>query len=369
MLARLRGSGFAALTLVLFLLGAESSARLDDWLHQNTPIWANPNRARELTVHDRDGIHGRPDGRFKKWQLNTYGFRSPATMDRTPPPGVTRVMILGASETFGLYESEGKEYPGQLAEHLRREGVEASEVINAAMAGMTVHSQLPYWEQWACRFQPRIVLLYPSPLFYLDDEPPHRWPRAAPSAEEEAAPASRFADRLRERVRTLAPVRKVRLEWLLWSRASGTDEDWFYNEVPKDRLQFFLDDLEALVEAVAKRGARPVLLTHAIKAGSPIRAEDREDVRAFRLFASRATEEGIVAFEDAANAGIRRLAADRGIVVIDVAAHLSGRREWFGDLVHFNDAGAAAMAHLLAATLADPRHGLFPQRTRPDGAP
>lgn len=368
MSARLRAVSIAGLALLLFLLGAEASARLDDWLHQDTPLLASPDRVRELTVQDEHGIHGRPHGHFKKWKLNAFGFRSPAAMERTPPPGVTRLLILGASETFGLHEGEGKEYPAQLTEQLQRDGIGEVEVVNAAMAGMTVHSQLAYWDQWAAQFRPHIVLVYPSPMLYLDDEPPHRWPRVSLNAEPPAR-TSRFADRLRDRVRRIALLRKLRLEWLLRAQAAGKSADWFYEDVPPDRLQFFLDDVEALARAVTAQGARPVLLTHAIKAGSPIRPEDVADVREFRPFASRATEPIIVAFEDAANAGLRRLAADRGMALIDVAAHLNGHREWFADLVHFNDVGAAEMARLLAAALADPQHSLLPRRPQADRAP
>lgn len=369
MSARLRAVGIAGLALTLFLLGAEASARLDDWLHQDTPLLASPDRAHDLTMQDEYGIHGRPHGRFKKWTLNAFGFRSPAEMDRPIPPGVTRLLILGASETFGLHESPGKEYPAQLAEQLHHEGIAKIEVVNAAMAGLTVHSQLPYWERWAAQFRPQVVLLYPSPLFYLDDEPPHRWPRPSSPAQQGPAWASRFGDRLRDRVRRIGPLRKLRLEWVLRAQAAGQNADWIYADVPQDRLQFFLDDVAALARAVAARGARPVLLTHAVKAGSPIRPEDQADVREFRPFASRATEAVIVAFEDAANAGLRRLAADNDLPLVDVAAHLNGHRAWFADLVHFNDVGAAEMARLLAAALADPQRGLLPHRTQADGAP
>src|SRR5262245_16320664 len=98
---------------VLFLLAAEAASRLDDWLAYGTPVLANPDRGMDLTVQDEHGLHGRPLGRFKKWALNEAGFRGPEITE-TPAPGVTRIALLGASETFGLYESPGKEYPSQL---------------------------------------------------------------------------------------------------------------------------------------------------------------------------------------------------------------------------------------------------------------
>jgi hypothetical protein len=369
MAARLRAAGLAALALVLFLLAAELTARLDDWLHQDTPPTANPDRWRDLAVDGPRAPHGRPGGRFKKWKLNEFGFRSPEHMERDPPPGVTRLMLLGASETFGLRESEGKEYPAQLAERLRQDGFRDVEVVNAAMAGITVQSLLPYWQDWAAPFRPQIVLIYPSPMLYLEEEPPRQAdPGAAPDSPDGPALASRFGERVKDLLRLNPLIRKARLEWTLARQLSGKGDDWLYRDAPPDRLRLFLDDLAALTDAVRATGARPVLLTHAVRAASPMRPEDREDVREFRLFARRATEEGIVAFEDAANAGVRRLAAARDVPLIDVAAAMNGRREWFGDLVHFNDAGAAETARLLAEALEDPRRGLLPRPDAADGA-
>src|SRR5262245_22624560 len=88
---------------VILLVTAELASRLDDWLSFDTPFLANPDRERDLTVQDQDGLHGRPNGRFRKWQLNEFGFRGDGVRSTNPE---IRLMILGASETFGLYESE-----------------------------------------------------------------------------------------------------------------------------------------------------------------------------------------------------------------------------------------------------------------------
>ena len=155
----------------LFLLVAEGVARLDDWLQYDVPLNANPDRERDLTIVDDHGIHGRPHGRYRKWELNSFGFRGPEITEQ-PSNGTTRVMIIGASETFGLYESPGKEYPRQLAEILKASGQGCFEIVNAAMAGITLPTMKGYWNSWASRFGAQVVLIYPSPIFYLDEKAP-----------------------------------------------------------------------------------------------------------------------------------------------------------------------------------------------------
>ncbi len=335
---------------LIFLVSGEVASRLDDWLFFKTPLLANPDREHDLTVIDEDGVHGRPGGQFRKWRLNQFGFRG-SEISLTPKPDQTRLMILGASETFGLYESENNEYPAQLARLLGEESGDQVEVINAAMAGISVRSMLPYWRKWLARFHPDLVLIYPSPLFYLDEEPP------APPSEDASQEApgllsrSRFAGRLIDTLRRTEWIRRLRLEVMLHLSQRGRSEDWLFRDPPRDRLEQLTSDLTDLSKAIKASGARPILVTHAIRAGSPPRSEDLLDLKAMRLFFPRATPETMVAFEDAAAEAMRELGERDKVAVFDAAKEFNGRRDDFADLVHFNDQGAKVFARFLAREL------------------
>jgi lysophospholipase L1-like esterase len=354
MVPRLRTFGRWPLLLIVFLFAAETAARLDDWLHLDVPLLANPERDHDLTVWDNAGKHGRSHGRYKKWKLNSYGFRGPE-ISETPEPGVTRILILGASETFGLYESEGKEYPAQLAQLLRDKQGKDLEVVNGAMAGITVKRMLPYWKKWLSRFHPHVVLIYPSPLLYLDEVPPAIPRDDVVDLSPEPGWSSRVAGRFKDALRQTVGVRWLRQELLLALSERGKGDDWYFRTVPEDRLNLFLADLAALTEAIQSDGAEPILVTHAIRATSPPRADDAADLRAMRLFMPRATNETLVAFEDAASTGMKAYGREQGIPVFDAAQHMNGKREWFADLVHFNDAGAGELAALLAKRIRERR--------------
>jgi len=338
-----------AVVVVVFLVAAEAVSRLDDWMFFGISFLANPDRARDLTVRDEKGIHGRPNGQFRKWQLNAFGFRGPEISER-PAPDTLRILILGASETFGLHESENKEYPAQLAEKLRLINPHI-EVINAAMAGISVKSMLPYWEKWGSRFQPRLVLIYPSPIFYLDDEPPKPPRLDAPTEGPGLTSQSRFAGRVWETLRRTEWVRWVRLEFILWREKQRQGPEWVFRSVPQERLDLFRDDLAALVGAIRARGAEPILVTHAIRSASPPRPEDLAGLKAMSVFAPRATTDTIVAFEEAANRAMRDLGRRDKIPVYDAASVLNGHRDDLADLVHFNDKGAEVLAGFLAKQL------------------
>lgn len=349
-----RRVGYGVAVLALFLLAGELTARLDDWLQGDTPLGANPDRDRDLTIVEGGLTRGRPHGRFRKWGLNEFGFRGPE-IRAEPEPGRPRVMVLGASETFGLYEDEGKEYPAQLAALVQGDGIE---VVNAALAGISLPTMTRYWDAWASRFRPAVVLIYPSPMLYLDDLPPGQSSGPGPEEEkslpERVRDASRLLTRLQDLART-APrwLRKWREDHVIARRMEGRPDDWYFREVPPDRLKRFAADLGVLADAVAAWGARTVLVTHACRARVPPTADDLEAAQAMRMFFVRPTAEVILDFERAANDEIRRLGSCRCLAVVDADAALSGHPEWFADLVHFTDAGSAEMARLLAAQLRD----------------
>jgi hypothetical protein len=102
---------------LLFALSLEAACRIEDWVEFRTPIFARERSQADLLIRDPLGMHGRPWGRFQKWSLNSFGMRGPDVAAKKPPR-VIRLVAVGASETFGLYESPGHEYPRQLEDTL-----------------------------------------------------------------------------------------------------------------------------------------------------------------------------------------------------------------------------------------------------------
>lgn len=349
---------FATSLLLVCGVAAELTARIEDRIRLGYPLNAVPSEA-DLRLTDEHGTRGRPYGRFKKWQLNEFGFRGPA-MTMAPAPGCARVMVLGASETFGLYESDGMEYPAQLARRLNQPSCGCFEVVNTAMVGLTVRSMHGLWDRWLARFAPDIVVIYPTPAFYLAARSPGESARAAearPRPQPAAAPPGepwwtpRLLQRAQDRIDFPEFIQRRReQQWLADARA-GQPAGWLFESVPQDRLDELLADVDALAEAVARAGARPILVTHATGFHTPPRDEERDALAAWNGHEPRATPEAMLAFEDAAADGMRALAARRGIALVDAHAQLHGTRGFAPDFIHFNDDGAADMARLIAAPI------------------
>jgi hypothetical protein len=323
--------------------GAEFGARLDDRLFEQIPLSANPS-SDDLITRDQLGRHGAPYARFKKWRLNNLGFRGP-DVARAATPGVPRILILGASETFGLYESPNAEFPALL-----RAANPYLEIINTAVVGMSLPSMTLYWQHRLSALKPAAVLMYPSPLFYLADEAPaSARAAAAAAAHPGGAWRSRFLDRLRGFLHKPDFV-QVRLDQHAVAAQLATARP--FTTMPLERLDAYQHDLEQLVEAIQASATTVVLMTHAIRfRGDEADLDNRFAVWEERVYTPRADGALLVAFNAAANERLRAVARAHGVRVIDVAAAVSGCEACFGDLVHFTDRGAQRVAAAIQPAL------------------
>jgi lysophospholipase L1-like esterase len=120
------------------------------------------------------------------------------------------------------------------------------------------------------------------------------------------------------------------------------------NSPPTEDLKAFRRDLNELIDSIQTSGARVVLLTHAERAGWPIGSRDIPDLWAMRGFLPHSSLNELVEFDRVGNTIISEIGRQRRIQVVDTAAELNGHFDSFGDLVHFNDKGAAAVAGLIA---------------------
>jgi hypothetical protein len=357
----IRFIGRLSLLLLVILVAMEVSARTEDRVRYGT-AWFSPYREQaEMIVRDADGVHGRRSAQYQKWGMDSLGFRGPE-IDSAPPPGTLRVVAAGASETFGLYESEGKEYPRQLQDSLTAAlpaltclGASRVEVLNAAMAGMTLPTVSQDVRLRLRRFQPNVIVYYPTPSQYLNDE----MPVAARPDSNPAGPSGpdwrrslhpRVFDRLREQAKLLLPagVQDYLRTRMVQAEVARHGPGWRWDSLPADRLDAYETDLRLLVGVIRSIGAEPVLATHgSIFALGQVR--DPGPLHMWERFYPRATGEVILAFDSAAAVRTRRVARDSATGFADVLHEVEPAG--YADNIHFNDAGAGRVAGTMAVAV------------------
>jgi hypothetical protein len=317
--------------VVVFGVVWELCARLDENLTDGAPLFGSYGLS-SLMTSDQFGVTGRPNSRFSKWKMNSLGFRGgELRADRE------KVLCVGASETFGMYEPEGMEWARQLETELnRRAGTERYQVVNAGLPGQSLSSFARRAPDVLRRVRPSIVVLYPSPSIYIEPPPENYIP---PRPRPEALLQLRISDKLISRFDNEALERL----WI-WLQ---TRRKTVWSRLPEDNVSRFRRDLTRLLDLMAEQGVRVVLATHATRFGSCVKPPDEPVLVAWRALYPTLKEAGFLDMENRMNAVTRREAAARGLVLVDAARFLEGP-ENFVEFTHFTAAGAAVLARAVA---------------------
>ncbi|MFW6107934.1 MAG: hypothetical protein ACOC70_01915, partial [bacterium] len=269
--------------------------------------------------------------------------------------------VLGASETFGMYESPGKDFPAQMQAMLDEAEPGRYQVLNVGCAGMTFPRFTHYFDVWVSRFDPDVVAVYPTPASYLAVEPP------ASRIEPGTGPPEKLPENLRLARKTKALLRRfLPASWQAWWRRRALaelveqqgGESWLWHEAPPERVRLFREHLEQLVDTVERSGARVVLATHTNR--FPADREkwttaDRLHMVRWRQAYGRPSADGLLDMEREANRVVREVAREHGAAVADVAAAVPPMskpppgpgekpKPHFADFAHFTDAGARLAA-------------------------
>jgi lysophospholipase L1-like esterase len=341
--------GWTVLSLALFFLSAELVTRVQDWRLHDVPFKATPDTNSELKTRVNGLLMGRPQASFGKYQLDSNGFREVAGA-ATVPADCPRIFLIGASETFGVFESPGKEYASVLQRKLNA-AHRCLRLVNTAVAGMSLTSQLRYWDEHLVQLRPAAVVIYPSPQFYLKPATSFARNNTQRSAAdvEPVAISSRFLTNLRAHGHKPQALQLL-LDHRAIQAALRTSHLVEQTEPSAQGLSDLSRDLSRLIARI-EESRIPVYLV------IPGHRSDEFALTERRVSYPDIPEAVIARFMRQADAAIKQVGVSRGLTLIDLNASLSDHNEYFVDQVHPTDAGAARIAEIMAPllTVPDPR--------------
>jgi lysophospholipase L1-like esterase len=324
---------------IIALITFELCARLDDYFAYEAPILSSYD-IDQIYEFDSIGRKGKPNTQFRKWKLNSLGYRGPELRVDS-----VKIAVFGASETFGLYESQDHEFPRLLEKHLNEKaGRRQFDVVNVAYAGMPTSAMVRRVPEIAQRVQPRLAIIYPTPANYIWLP----WLKGA----EKASPVPKFDFRLKDQLRTAAKsVLPDHLE--NWLRAREIERSVSaYGKVmerlPQENVDRYIEDLRALARRLRDHGIEPVILTHAHRFHNPPTPEDEQMLIAWRKFYPMLSERGFLDMERRMNEASRALGEAERYTVIDIAGKIPPGSRYFADFTHFTDEGSNLFGETLA---------------------
>jgi lysophospholipase L1-like esterase len=275
-------------------------------------------------------------------RTNKRGFRG-HDIAIPKPKGTVRVVCIGGSTTFDiLAKSDDETWPARLEKKLRAKDP-SFEVVNAGVAGNTIDSFLAA-ETWQSiqEVEPDVVIAY-----FATNEISHE---AQVRFQVKQSEESRVGSKALETITDWSLFAyKV---WLFVDTWKKPPEREGIHDLPDEASRSFEEKLHELVLRTRALGAKPVLLSFALRwrADQPLEKRRELAAGAFSIFPGLSLE-GIERAFHGYNDAIARVAAKDGCPLVPVAETLSGDPTLFGDFVHFSPDGSERMSELVAAHL------------------
>lgn len=318
-------------------------------------FWNPPVAIWEWVVEDPVlGWANAPGYRREEFGINGLGLRG-EELSVAKPPGVTRVVLMGDSVTFGLIkEGQGRlafhGYAGSLAEMLARQGRSDVEIVNAGVLGYSVANGVVQLQTRLLRLAPDVLVV----RFGLND---HAGPSGRPPPAQE--PGSRlgrvlFAALPHWRLLQLARMAVVRRDAQATSPTKRPVE-------PVLEPEEFAARLRRIVELAKGNGVHVLLVDYPIRAASRGASLDSHPAD-LRIQGVSSIEE-LHALHERYQQAQRRVAAETGTPLLETApACREVSPACFNDydLPHPTREGAQLIARLLLEDLV--ARGWIPSR-------
>lgn len=264
------------------------------------------------------------------YTINSHGLRG-GEFQSPKPPGVTRILSLGGSSTFGILNDDDYTYPAILERLLASEAEGRYEVLNGGFPGADLESLEAFLSKERPLLEPDIITVY---SLFNNIFPIQVW-----------GPSKRLAWRLRQWLAERSLVFRTALEkYTIWRYGPGfigtTRFDFRRNaRMVSDELVWrpFSSHLSGIVEGAKEHGARVLLIKQALVLDQGPWAS---------LFQP---EELWEAHVGTARRIIDETAREHGLPVLDAQALFDPkeRPRYFDDPVHLSDEGNALLARAI----------------------
>lgn len=333
-------------------------------------MYLNLNILLNLFEEDINGIpHNVPNMTYQKWKINSLGFRG-KEIDFEKKEGGIRVVCLGGSETFGFYESEGKEWPSQLGKMLR-DKFQTVEVINASVAGLRVRQRKDYVGKYVLPLKPDFMIIFHQRILeYVKDTIrgvkgkegiSRRRGKKLKNIEKEpiTVSAKRVFSKIEDVLMRCLPeglITKYRLRKLRRRIRHKEKKHLIHkepmNEVPDNIVFEYEKDLKSFIQYLKENHIVPILSTFPALV-TPFNRDIYEEIllAARLIFCIELSEDGILHTLRVLNDTIRKVAKEDNLILIDNEKLIPKTREYFGDNFHYTDKGAELLAKNVYDTL------------------
>jgi lysophospholipase L1-like esterase len=314
-----------------------------------------------LLEEDSNGIiHNVPNARYEKWEINSFGFRG-REINLEKREDQIRIVCLGASESFGLYESKNKEWPSQLGEMLK-DPFPRVEVINASVIGLNFDKRKDYVEKYVLPLKPDILILLNQRFVLFVKDTIRGLERREGVNQGKGRGAENPIKVLLSRGKSLSKLDQaigrclptslstaIRM-WRLREKIRRKEKRHCINQTPMDEVPEnivleYEKDLRLFIRYLDENHILPVLSTY-----PALITPFNKDIHKNLLLATRhvycieLSEIGLLDASKKLNDVVRRVAEEYRLPFVDNDRLIPKTLEYFGDNFHYTNKGAEFIA-------------------------
>ena len=311
-----------------------------------------------MLTEDHEGIQRNiPNRRYWKWEINELGFRGKA-IELEKKEGQIRIVFLGGSETFGLFERNRKEWPAQPGKMIHDKFPRA-EVINAAVTGLKPSQRKEYVKRYILPLKPDILILHhhrfsifvrnqmrgisdtkqakadmrttrsPGELFKA-----HMWYISKSPWGQRYLP--RFLFKRVAMRKILRKIKKREKKFLAYKEP--------LDEVPQHLALVYEKELKSFCDYLKENSIIPVLSTFPYLTTASNKDKYKYELLFIRRYCVELSEKGILDGTIKMNEMIRRVAEEQHTFFIDNDHLIPKTKEYFVDNYHYTNKGAEVIA-------------------------
>jgi hypothetical protein len=291
------------------------------------------------------------------YRINNFGFRG---QDVSIAPSETRLIVVGGSQVFDIYATEGADWPHQIA-------VPNLEVINAGLPGYNSFNSLALIQSHLWQFAPDYILIDHcwNDLKYMNVLSPEftytEMRLREPSLYVDPSLAAQYSrshyynafDELLSNSLLYLRMRELSLD--MWQGAPLTMEGTVASAgetetrpVTETGIQQYRLNLTMMLELSRQIGAEPIfLLQPRLVAENQSAANTKIDFHVVEM-----DFEMLLNAFNTCDSVMQDLASENNVQVID-ASEMNGNDDYFRDHVHTTIAGSERLAQIISVTMAD----------------
>ena len=288
----------------------------------------------------------------QRWQINSLGYRG-KNFPVKKPSDEYRVLIYGGSFVFDIEAKTDQHWPQLVENNLRKLGLHKVKVINAGIPGHASFDCLGRLMAEGHLFEPDLVVLctaWNDIKYFNEQKPLLRAFKPFARTDNPLATYQNWLDELLCRYSQLyVRLRQRYYAWVINVDTEGAvPKGDTLDKISEKGLAQYKLTLQTFVDLVRNIGAEPILMTQC-RLVSP--TNDEKEKKRIKYQYVKLTHKALCRAFEKTDGIVKKIASEKGCLLIDTSAPMTGQSQLFSDHIHTNPKGSQIIGTLVAEAL------------------